>query len=584
MKTRYLFTILVVVLCVFSAVSQRLKVESFELNANDLSARVAQVKDLNGELCALVKVFLPVEGCKFEGNVVKQEFDVNEYHVFMVKGSKRVRLKCPGLETIDIDLTDPNGEGVTEGMTYSARLTGYENLTQNRQETTDPGHNYLIFHITPASGATLKIDGEPVAVDSKGNAASFLKYGTHHYSVEAEGYDKAEGEATVAKGESTEMNVKLESIAGRLIVECQTPGATITLNRQKKGTGRFSEEMFPGTYELTVEKEGYKPYTEVVTVTTRNTTTVNVPELTPIYGSLNVAYMPIGSTITIDGKDVGKTPKLIDGIQTGSHKVKISMDGYEDYTATIKLEEGQPGELKGSLRELQLTTSNSQQTNSQSNIDISQTIQYLNGTQTNSQSNGSVTTSLSAASGQTQGHDYVDLGLSVKWATCNIGATSPEEYGDYFAWGVNRPMKVFPFASNYMKMYKIWGNPTYDAATSQWGSSWRLPTKEEVKELIDKCKWEHRTYKGVTGCKITGPNGNSIFLPYAGQVSKYSIYSKSSIYGEGENGAYWTGTPEIDFMGEEDTGLAKSMYFERDKEFVKSNHRSCAFPIRAVTW
>ena len=148
------------------------------------------------------------------------------------------------------------------------------------------------------------------------------------------------------------------------------------------------------------------------------------------------------------------------------------------------------------------------------------------------------------------GHEYVDLGLSVKWATCNVGASKPEEYGDYFAWGEVEPKEVYDWST-----YK-WGNSNEtqtkyctdsnygtvdnktvlesadDAATANWGGAWRMPTYEELDELLTKCTWIVATMNGVDGCKVIGPNGNSIFLPSAG-------YRQGGSSG-GREGTYWS--------------------------------------------
>ena len=133
------------------------------------------------------------------------------------------------------------------------------------------------------------------------------------------------------------------------------------------------------------------------------------------------------------------------------------------------------------------------------------------------------------------GHEYVDLGLSVKWATCNIGASSPEEYGDYFAWGEVEPKEVYDWntykwcnGSEY-SLTKYCTNSSYgtvdnkttlelsdDAARANWGGSWRMPTHAELTELRNLCTWKWTTQNGVEGYKVTGTNGNSIFLPAAG--------------------------------------------------------------------
>ena len=116
-------------------------------------------------------------------------------------------------------------------------------------------------------------------------------------------------------------------------------------------------------------------------------------------------------------------------------------------------------------------------------------------------------------------HPYaVDLGLSVKWACCNIGASRPEEYGDYYAWGEicvkNEYTKENSICYN-MSIWDISGNPLYDAAVAIWGNTWRIPTDDEFTELCEQCEWMWTTYNGVDGMKVTGPNGNYIFLPAA---------------------------------------------------------------------
>ena len=98
-----------------------------------------------------------------------------------------------------------------------------------------------------------------------------------------------------------------------------------------------------------------------------------------------------------------------------------------------------------------------------------------------------------------EGHEWVDLGLSVKWATCNVGATNPEEYGDYFAWGETRTKSEYT-DSNCTSYGKSWGDiggdSSRDAATASWGGSWRMPTPAEFQELKDNCDWTWTTQNG----------------------------------------------------------------------------------------
>ncbi|MBQ7852586.1 MAG: serine/threonine protein kinase [Muribaculaceae bacterium] len=130
----------------------------------------------------------------------------------------------------------------------------------------------------------------------------------------------------------------------------------------------------------------------------------------------------------------------------------------------------------------------------------------------------------------------VDLGLSVNWAGWNVGASSPEGYGSLFAWGETSPKSGdyvestyrYHDGSNYINIGSNISGTQYDAARANWGGSWRMPTKAECEELVNCCTWTWTSYNGVNGMKVTGPNGNSIFLPAAGFRDR-TLYYRGSI-------------------------------------------------------
>ena len=137
--------------------------------------------------------------------------------------------------------------------------------------------------------------------------------------------------------------------------------------------------------------------------------------------------------------------------------------------------------------------------------------------------------------GEINGHAYVDLGLSVKWATCNVGANSPEEYGQYFAWGETNPKTEFTeenSLTNKKHMEDFSGDEQYDAAAANWGGGWRMATSDEYTELINDCTWILVENEGY---KVTGPNGNSIFIPTSG------FYNGSTLDNSGTFS--WSSTP-----------------------------------------
>ena len=194
------------------------------------------------------------------------------------------------------------------------------------------------------------------------------------------------------------------------------------------------------------------------------------------------------------------------------------------------------------------------------------------------------------------GHGYVDLGLpsGLKWATCNVGATKPEEYGNYYAWGETEPKTTYDWST-----YK-WCNGSYDtqtkycisssygtvdnktvldleddAAAVNWGGAWRMPTDAECQELIENCKWtwtDDYNGTGVAGRIVTSnTNGNSIFLPAAG----YRSYD--DLYGAGDYGYYWSGSLYTDYPN-----LAWKVYFKSDFVSRSSSYRCCGQSVRPV--
>ena len=150
------------------------------------------------------------------------------------------------------------------------------------------------------------------------------------------------------------------------------------------------------------------------------------------------------------------------------------------------------------------------------------------------------------------GVEAVDLGLSVKWANMNVGATKDSGFGSYFAWGETKTKSYYSWDTyawsqgNTKFLFKYSTNDrktqlvlTDDAARANWGGDWRMPTLEECEELADpeKCKWEWITKDGVNGYKVTGKKtGNSIFLPITG----FRFYE--GIQFRAIRGIYWTST------------------------------------------
>ena len=143
---------------------------------------------------------------------------------------------------------------------------------------------------------------------------------------------------------------------------------------------------------------------------------------------------------------------------------------------------------------------------------------------------------------------YIDLGLSVKWGTCNIGAKNPEDFGNFYQWGDIKTKESYDWNTykygtdrNNLEKYNVKDGKTTldsedDAAIANMNEGWRMPTPAEIKELVEKCTWEWTTVNNVNGYKVTGKNGNSIFLPAAGVM-----FDKNPYYG-GKYGYYLSNT------------------------------------------
>lgn len=193
-------------------------------------------------------------------------------------------------------------------------------------------------------------------------------------------------------------------------------------------------------------------------------------------------------------------------------------------------------------------------------------------------------------SGSHQGHDYVDLGLpsGTLWATCNVGSSRPEGYGDYFAWGETETKENY-YWETYMwcegtedtqikyctnSAYGIVDNKTIleladDVAHVNWGGNWRIPTEEEQNELRTKCTWVWGENNGVNGYIVKGNNGNSIFLPAAGIRFKYSSLYTNTV------GQYWNTSIST-------SNGSSYLHFSSNYIFLSTSHRFDGFSVRPV--
>lgn len=184
-----------------------------------------------------------------------------------------------------------------------------------------------------------------------------------------------------------------------------------------------------------------------------------------------------------------------------------------------------------------------------------------------------------------EGHAYVDLGLSVKWALCNVGAARPEERGVPFSWGDPAPHSVFDWTTykwSLSRKERTRGSlakynssdlrgridglsvlrPEDDIASVRWGGRWRMPTAEELQELVDRCDWQRTTQGDAQGYLVTSKvNGNSLFFPETG-------YHK---------GCYWSSSVKEDY-----SSFAHCLEFNTERVLVGGEERVLGYPVRPV--
>lgn len=289
-------------------------------------------------------------------------------------------------------------------------------------------------------------------------------------------------------------------------------------------------------------------------------------------GSVKVSSTPAGATIWLDGKNTKKTtPEILEDLDPGKHTIKMVLEGYNDYSGSVTITSGTRSDLSKTLT--------AKENLSQKSLT------------TNAAATGSATLSSSKS------HEWVDLGLSVKWATCNVGASTPGGYGNFYAWGEVSPKKEYKW-DNYVfrtsgdsesdiVFSKYNTNGAYgpvdnktkldlsdDVARRQWGGSWRMPTQREWFELWNECIWTWKSMEGHPGYEITSKkNGNSIFLPAAGD------HFYTTVQNRGVVGNYWSS----DLEDYNRSYYAQSISFKSDGKSPCAAYRNTGCSVRPVT-
>ena len=325
--------------------AQKLKVESFKLASNDITAQSHPRKDLNNLNCALVKVGIALDGVKFDGSIMGEPIQkLGEYWVYMPKGVAMLQVLHKNYTPLMVNFYDYGVGKVESGMTYILTLSKPSGST----EPADAGGNFYALTVNPKN-AVVTIDGNQQTVSTDGEYSAMLPYGSHTYKVEAGGYISKSGSFTISSSDMTPINVSLVSAMATVSVTCPTPAVSLYVDKKSVGMIPWTGSLKEGMHLIEAKKEGYRSQQRTINLSQQQKLDVAFNELAAIQGNLSVNYKPFGAEVYIDGNKVGQSPRVFNGLLVGNHKVEIKKDGYGTDSKTVNILEGQTASLSGVL-------------------------------------------------------------------------------------------------------------------------------------------------------------------------------------------------------------------------------------------
>ncbi len=557
------------------AFAQNISVADFYYAENDLTARThgTSEEDQNGNICALIKVKTTEKGTwTFDVGmlgVTKTEMQnaahAAEIWVYVPFGVTWMSIQHEKLGELD-HFRFPCS--IDKGCTYVMKLTTGKVITIVEEEVRQ---QYLLFQLDPPN-AILEVNDKLWNVEADGTAMKYVDFGTYKYRVRAFDYSEIVGKVTVDDPNNTKIvPVKLKSNLAEVTLKVDAD-AEIWVNNQKKGVRTWTGNLGSGTYKIECKQDGHETTMVSKEISTEmNGETLTLPAPTPIYGSLMVESTPNLCQLYIDGKDYGTTPKSINNILVGQHEIRLTKDGYDEHKETITIAKGERKQVKATLskKEIAQVAGNSRQLSS-------------------------------SDSGSYNDHEYIDLGLpsGTLWATCNVGATKPEDYGDYYAWGETKTKTTYDwktykygkfddddfevvtkYCSNSENGYNGFTDKlttlqgSDDPATTSWGNGWHTPSKVQWDELLKNTTSKWTTQDGVKGWLFTAKNEQTLFLPAAGGRGDKGLYSA------GTDGFYLSSSLTAD----DDTwSLVFFSWPDPGNCFLTNGSREIGKPVRPV--
>ena len=342
---RFILSMFLLIAAISSSLAQELTVKSFKLAGSDLTAQTQPRKDLNDRNCALIKVGLGLQGAQFEGSIVGNvKNKTGEYWVYMPQGNRMLKVKHPNYAPVMVTFADYGVEKVESNRTYELTITASGNVVG----PVDAGGNFYALTVSPKD-AKVSIDGVLQSSSSDGAYSAMLPYGSHTYKVEAGGYISKSGSFTISSSDMTPINVSLVSAMASVSVTCPTPAVSLYVDKKSVGVAPWSGSLKEGMHLVEAKKEGYRSQQRTINLSQQQKLDVAFNELAAIQGNLSVNYKPFGADVYVDGKKVGQSPRVFNGLYVGSHKVEIKRDGYRTDSKTVNILDGQTATLSGVL-------------------------------------------------------------------------------------------------------------------------------------------------------------------------------------------------------------------------------------------
>lgn len=400
------------------AFSQNISVSSFRCIEEDISARVANVKDINGELCALIIVNTPVQGFEFSvANIEKTEQKTGEIWIYISPGSRFITLKHRDLgslrnynfpQTIEsgktyemvlktAKITQTIEESITEqylvikSATPDAKIfvnnefLGKQSVTKYLSIFNE--HSYRVeaplhhtkegkVKLNSETKTTLQVDLDPaygylkvnttpesgaeIEINGKSlhqtTPCTSDKLESGKYTVQAfkPMYKSEPQRVDITDGKTTEITINLIPTFANAEITCQDKDVEIYIDGDFKAKGSFKGQLSEGVHRLEVKKKSHRSFVKSFTVMSGQNIKETIDVLSPINGKLNINSTPFEADIYIDGKHYGKTPNIIPQILIGDHQLTLKKDGFKDLQENIKIEEGKIAEYNFTLQEQEI--------------------------------------------------------------------------------------------------------------------------------------------------------------------------------------------------------------------------------------